>query len=158
MTYSEKLKDPRWQQTRLKVMERDGFACRECRSKTDTLHVHHSYYVSKRDPWQYPLKTLVTLCKDCHEAANIRATEPDQDDGTPSFDEWEFQAGNSISHPNTDPWQAIGFLSYRSDRTPHDLTNLIDECASAGIISKETVDAWAESLKAHRASRGKATE
>lgn len=62
-----KYRDPRWQQVRLKVMERDGWNCRVCHSKTDTLNAHHSYYEFGRNPWDYPLDSLVTLCGECHE-------------------------------------------------------------------------------------------
>jgi hypothetical protein len=65
-TYSEKLKDPRWQKVRLKVMERDGFTCRDCGSIDKTLHVHHSHYC-KGEPWETPAKFMLTLCDECHE-------------------------------------------------------------------------------------------
>lgn len=64
-TYSEKLRDPRWQKLRLEVMDRDGFTCLRCRSKTKTLNVHHLVY--HREPWDSPLAELETLCEECHE-------------------------------------------------------------------------------------------
>ncbi len=67
MNYSEKLKDPRWQQMRLKVFERDSWTCRSCQDSGHTLHAHHKYYEHGRDPWDYPLDTLITLCESCHE-------------------------------------------------------------------------------------------
>jgi hypothetical protein len=67
MTYSEKLTDPRWQKRRLEIMQRDDFACQEGDSKEKTLNVHHLYYVSGRDPWNYPSVALVTLCRECHK-------------------------------------------------------------------------------------------
>jgi 5-methylcytosine-specific restriction endonuclease McrA len=70
MTYAEKLKDPRWQKKRLEVLNRDGFACTECGNKTETLHVHHLYYITNRDPWDYPNWALRTLCSECHEFEN----------------------------------------------------------------------------------------
>lgn len=72
-TYSDKLQDPRWQKKRLLIMERDGFACRQCGATDRTLHVHHTYYVPtpkgapREDPWEYPDHMLVTLCSFCHE-------------------------------------------------------------------------------------------
>lgn len=66
-TYAEKLKDPRWQELRLKVMERDGFCCVACSNKEKTLHVHHCSYVKGINPWEYPHQCLVTLCDSCHE-------------------------------------------------------------------------------------------
>jgi len=65
--YSEKLKDPRWQKIRLKVLERDGWACRKCLADDRTLHVHHLYYVSGKEPWEYDLDALMTLCEECHQ-------------------------------------------------------------------------------------------
>ena len=66
MTYAEKLKDPRWQKKRLDVMQRDGFKCTRCNCDTLTLHVHHLKYLAEREPWQYDLSDLTTLCQDCH--------------------------------------------------------------------------------------------
>lgn len=66
-SYYEKLKDPRWQKVRLQVFERDNFLCQKCFDDKVTLNVHHRIYIKIRDPWDYPLKYLVTLCEDCHE-------------------------------------------------------------------------------------------
>jgi len=66
MTYSEKLRDPRWQRLRLEVMQRDDFACCGCGSRCKTLNVHHTHYLKRAMPWQYPTDSLVTLCEDCH--------------------------------------------------------------------------------------------
>ena len=67
-TYSEKLRDPRWQRKRLEVLQRDDFTCQECSSTTKTLHIHHLDYEKGFEPWDYPLDYLVTLCEDCHLA------------------------------------------------------------------------------------------
>lgn len=67
MTYSEKLKDPRWQKKRLEIFNRDGWLCQQCRLGVETLHVHHRYYLPKTEPWDYPDKVLVTLCESCHK-------------------------------------------------------------------------------------------
>jgi hypothetical protein len=65
--YSEKLLDPRWQKKRLEVFQRDGFACQYCFDTESTLAVHHLYYEKGKEPWDYPLEALITLCSDCHE-------------------------------------------------------------------------------------------
>lgn len=65
MTYSEKLKDPRWQRKRLEIFQRDGFTCQKCQSTNNTLHVHHLKY-SKGEPWDVGDSFLMTLCEDCH--------------------------------------------------------------------------------------------
>jgi hypothetical protein len=76
-TYSEKLRDPRWQRLRLEVMGRDDFECRICRSGSETLHVHHSYYRGGASPWEYPEWSLLTLCAPCHERLEHRRAEID---------------------------------------------------------------------------------
>lgn len=63
-SYSEKLKDPRWQKKRLKVLERDEFRCKMCGGDKETLHVHHLKYGG--DPWDIELGLLTTLCETCH--------------------------------------------------------------------------------------------
>jgi 5-methylcytosine-specific restriction endonuclease McrA len=65
-TYSEKLKDPRWQKKRLDIMQRDGFKCRDCGDGEKTLNVHHCHY-APGGPWETPDHLLLTLCADCHE-------------------------------------------------------------------------------------------
>lgn len=64
-TYFEKLKDPRWQKKRLEVFERDNFKCTNCGSSEKTLHVHHGYYTSDTEPWEYNIKSLHTVCWEC---------------------------------------------------------------------------------------------
>lgn len=66
-TYSERLRDPRWQRKRLEIMSRDDFQCCRCRAHEITLNVHHCYYVRGNDPWEYPDASLLTLCEPCHE-------------------------------------------------------------------------------------------
>lgn len=67
MTYSEKLKDPRWQKKRLEVMNAAGFKCATCKSQANTLHVHHCYYEKGLQPWEYPISAYLCLCENCHE-------------------------------------------------------------------------------------------
>jgi hypothetical protein len=67
-TYTEKLKDPRWQRKRLEIMERDDFRCCECGDKDSTLNVHHLYYEKGNDPWDYANCFLKCLCASCHES------------------------------------------------------------------------------------------
>ena len=68
MKYSEKLRDPRWQKLRLEVFKRDGWACQKCGDIENTLNIHHRRYIPERDPWDYPMVCLVTMCQDCHES------------------------------------------------------------------------------------------
>lgn len=71
ITYSEKLKDPRWQRKRLEILDRDGFICRKCMSHDKTLHVHHKFYITGRDPWEYDESELITVCHICHEIEEL---------------------------------------------------------------------------------------
>lgn len=65
-TYSEKLRDPRWQKKRLEILQRDEFCCQLCNDKETELHVHHFYYEKGKNPWEYYNDGLVTYCKNCH--------------------------------------------------------------------------------------------
>lgn len=66
MNYQEKLKDPRWQRKRLKILERDDFQCQRCCEVKNTLHVHHLKYEGS-NPWDTPDEYLQTLCENCHK-------------------------------------------------------------------------------------------
>jgi hypothetical protein len=88
-TYSEKLLDPQWQKKRLEVLERFNFQCAGCKSKTNTLHVHHRYYVSKREPWNYPDFAYVCLCAKCHKEEQEQCADQPSD--------WEFFLDNGFS-------------------------------------------------------------
>jgi len=65
-TYSEKLRDPRWQKLRLKVLERDDWTCQSCHDTTSPLNVHHKEYGTGKEPWDYAIDNFVTLCDACH--------------------------------------------------------------------------------------------
>lgn len=65
--YLEKLRDPRWQKKRLEVFERDGWKCRSCDADDQTLNVHHWRYERGKEPWEYDLEDLYTLCDECHQ-------------------------------------------------------------------------------------------
>ena len=66
-SYSELLKDPRWQKKRLEILERDKWTCQSCNSTTKTLNIHHLLYIPGRNPWEYSNKLLLTLCEMCHK-------------------------------------------------------------------------------------------
>ncbi len=68
-TYYELLRHPLWQAKRLQIMQRDQFHCPHCGATDKTLNVHHTYYEKGKKPWEYPAESLVTLCEECHEAA-----------------------------------------------------------------------------------------
>lgn len=69
-SYSEKLRDPRWQRRRLEIMQHANFACEHCMSPDKTLNVHHKLYRKGRAPWEYADGELECLCEECHETAH----------------------------------------------------------------------------------------
>jgi hypothetical protein len=66
-SYSEKLKDPRWQKMRLEVMNRDSWTCQSCYNPGSSLNVHHLKYAISGNPWDSDPSDLITLCGNCHE-------------------------------------------------------------------------------------------
>lgn len=77
-SYSEKLRDPRWQKKRLEVLEAANWTCEECGCKTKELHVHHIWYQQGKAPWEYPVEALAVLCATCHikvAEAQLRLSE-----------------------------------------------------------------------------------
>lgn len=65
LTYSEKLKDPRWQRKRLQIFNRDDWKCVVTGLSTQTLCVHHMRYHGA--PWSSPDDELETVCETVHE-------------------------------------------------------------------------------------------
>ena len=68
MTYSEKLKDPRWKQRRCEIFEAKGNTCTDCAASGDSepLDVHHLHYLRGHEPWEYPDEYLIPVCRSCH--------------------------------------------------------------------------------------------
>lgn len=67
-TYSEQLRDPRWQRRRLAILNRSDFSCEECGDASSTLNVHHRIYRRGAAPWEYEDDELRALCENCHQA------------------------------------------------------------------------------------------
>ncbi len=79
MTYSEKLRDPRWQKKRLQIFERDGWKCRvcgkpgKCRQTGEfsgdktiervNLDAHH---IQERTKDNYLPENGISVCEECH--------------------------------------------------------------------------------------------
>jgi hypothetical protein len=79
LPYKYKLQDPRWKALRRLCLERDNFICRHCGVQSPEgvpidlgLVVHHLQYAG--DPWESPLKDLLTLCKNCHDITHFCVT------------------------------------------------------------------------------------
>lgn len=64
--YQEALKSPQWIIKRNRVKKRDKHKCVKCKSNKN-LHIHHTYYLKDKMPWQVPDECLITLCEVCHE-------------------------------------------------------------------------------------------
>lgn len=67
MAKIDEYKHPKWQEMRLKVMERDGFRCNICIDKEAPLHVHHKKYPKNKKIWEVHPDDLETLCESCHK-------------------------------------------------------------------------------------------
>lgn len=66
---------PRWEQTRLRVLRRDKWQCRECRRYgvlTDASVVHHVFPVADFPERQWDERNMIALCKACHNAMHVR--------------------------------------------------------------------------------------
>jgi|ERR1035437_80962 formyltetrahydrofolate synthetase len=66
-TYSESLKDPRWQKKRLKLLEAANWECSACGCKEDTLEIHHTYYAFGVPIWDHEDQFLRVVCSSCHK-------------------------------------------------------------------------------------------
>lgn len=64
VTYSEKLKSPKWQRKRLEIFNRDNFTCTKCGDTERQLQVHHLKYTG--EPYDAPNENLITVCEYCH--------------------------------------------------------------------------------------------
>lgn len=91
-SYSDKLKDPRWQRVRLVAMQAAQWRCQICEDTKEELNVHHIFYRhhvpspifegvngvgDKRpfEPWEYPLTDLRVLCRTCHTLTHLPANK-----------------------------------------------------------------------------------
>lgn len=73
-SYSDLLKDPRWQKKRDEIISRDGHHCRFC-GEDNNLHVHHILYEDNTDPWDYDESYLITVCEFCHNRIHSQMQE-----------------------------------------------------------------------------------
>lgn len=64
--YIKALKSPKWKAKRQIILKRDEYKCVKCDCK-ENLHVHHTYYIKDKMPWEVPNDCLITLCKSCHK-------------------------------------------------------------------------------------------
>ena len=142
MTYSEKLQDPRWQKKRLEIMSRDGFQCVKCLSETNTLTVHHFYYVSGRMPWEYPNLSMATLCQQCHLYTHKMSRSFGHISTSWELSaSWEIQRQIQLSQQGIDldlgvlPW--IARTGQTAGWPPFETMHLLKDAAELGIMTKE---------------------
>jgi len=70
--YKKQLNSPKWNTKRKKILKRDKYKCTICKGKKN-LEVHHTFYYDKFiNPWNYPNKSLITLCNKCHSELHER--------------------------------------------------------------------------------------
>lgn len=129
-------------------MSRDGFRCVKCNSETNTLTVHHFYYVSGRMPWEYPNGSMATMCRNCHfEGHKGSSTFPT------FFNSWELSACYEIKRQiemnqhEIDHDEGVLFWVEKSAKEsgypPFVAMNLLQQAAEAGIIN----DNWLRNLR-----------
>jgi hypothetical protein len=141
--YWQKLQDPRWQKKRLEIFERDSFTCRYCDAKDKTLEVHHLYYVSGREPWEYPLGTFKTACSDCHRELKLESKESQY---------WELFCCMENEH-NLITGRELPFIinlllcSHRTGCPDFALLALITDAMLDGLIDHETIQKWHDDLR-----------
>ena len=115
-TYSEKLKDPRWQKFRQMAFREYGVACTTCgcedRPGSEFNHVHHKRYISGREPWEYDIKDVTVLCRECHE--EIHACETKWRDMIRSMPSWLVLEFDSMadSFSRMDPEAYVQWASF----------------------------------------------
>lgn len=64
--YSLQLEDPRWKSFRKFVFDVRGRKCELCGSEKD-LQVHHIHYFKGLKAWEYSVKDVRILCRECHK-------------------------------------------------------------------------------------------
>lgn len=147
MTYSEKLQSEEWKSERLRILHRDSYTCQRCKKLGYTqyftitpindeesvtmygnnvfpidvnLHVHHKYYMSGFEPWDYEEDALISLCSECHE-------EVHKSTSIPVFN------GNKEFLKNTTPCSRCGGRGFLPE-FHHVQSGICFECLGEGVI------------------------
>jgi hypothetical protein len=107
-TYTEQLRDPRWQEKRPEILHRDGFMCCICQDTEKELHVHHQAYRRGVPPWGYDDNEYCTLCRDCHAETEEMIREVRWRSGFGPTDEIIKAA---LEHMRFRSWESFGRLS-----------------------------------------------
>lgn len=123
-SYSEKLRDPRWQKLRLKIFEKNEFLCEDCGEQDKELHVHHSYYEKSKEPWESKECYLKCLCYECHKLHGEHLDFIKEAMG-------RMNAGDLVTLEWTAMWLANGNC---------DALNALQGCVAASIRMKKMED------------------
>ena len=74
MSYSEKLKNPKWDKFRsdytehFKIRENsEKVFCEWCLNEDDEIHLHHIRYKKGGGPWDSDFEDVMFLCRQCHK-------------------------------------------------------------------------------------------
>ena len=96
-TYAQKLRDPRWQEKRLRLFDKAQWTCELCfRVRPEEgLQVHHPIYLAGLDPWEYPDEIMMALCEPCHVARQEVERQ------------WFYKAAVAIRYKSTDELQTM---------------------------------------------------
>lgn len=124
-SYSDLLKDPRWQKKRLEILQRDEFKCRFCGSSRDTLHVHHLKYA--KTPWDIDNIYLITICDCCHCNLHARGEFEIVDDGILSVVDYIFTDPRFITRTLSyiENHKGIWIIEFRKNIFPDEIIKLI---------------------------------
>lgn len=66
MNNNEKLKDQRWENKRIEILNKRGCFCEICGGNDSILDIHHRFYIRGREPWEYDNDVFQILCRNCH--------------------------------------------------------------------------------------------
>ena len=79
--YADQLLKQEWKDKRDEILKRDDYRCQWCGtggSSDNPMNIHHWYYAKGRRPWEYPNRSLMTICKTCHKNITNRGKDVDE--------------------------------------------------------------------------------
>lgn len=74
--YGDLLNCVEWKFKRMKILVRDKYRCQNCGAVELNNHVHHTYYLQDKFPWDIDDRALETLCFSCHKNKHQQVTIP----------------------------------------------------------------------------------
>ena len=146
--YWQKLQDPRWQKLRLEIFHRDSFQCRGCNDKEKRLEVHHLYYISGREPWEYPPAAFRTLCSECHQMEKecAKDEQPWEDlielQTRVDFDHHVFSGPDQLA-------ETIMWYCGKHGIHPVEFVKMFLLALHNEVITKEIFDSWKVAAREH---------